>query len=142
MLHHSMETVPGQIMNSEREIEELLRRADSECEQRTKTGTTTTPKAPRYNDSLQKMIQTKVNRAFEEYGKQAATPTGKLSVSSSLQTRGKKRLEDISDEDFIRGLIAPTVLNLDEGQSSTRTVDSLDDDTFIRSITQPIVLDL
>jgi hypothetical protein len=126
----------------ERELKELLRRADIEAEQ---CKTRITPRAPRYNDSLQKMIQAKVNRTFEEYGKQAAAPTGKSSASSSLQTRGKRRLEDISDEDFIRGLTQPTALNLDErpdSTGSTRRLADISDEDFIKSITEPVVLDL
>lgn len=145
-MNYTMEIQPAQRLTDERDLKELLRRADLEAEQRTRDATTKAHVTKgTYNDGLQTKIQEQVNKAFKEYGKQAATPIGKLSVSSSLQTRGKRRLEDIDDETFVRGLTQPITLNLDDeigGTGNGRRLDEVDDETFIRSITEPVTMTL
>lgn len=120
MLHH-MEVVPGVTMNDEKELKELLHRADVECERRMKASGTI-PKVkgkvqPRYNDRLQDHIQQLVNRSFAEARKRPTgtagfRPSGTL---SEVRTGKTRRLEDIPDDVLIRSICEPTILDLDEG---------------------------
>lgn len=51
------------------------------------------------------------------------------------------RLEDISDETFIRGLTQPAELNLDD-EARFKSLGTIDDETLIRGLTNPSTLNL
>lgn len=145
-MQNRMMVLPGQILNGEREIEELLKRADLECEQRMKAKGTAAPKATgksHYNDALQTRIQTMVNRAFNEARKRPAASAG-ANAAGSGAPKQKIRLEDISDDVLIRSITEPTIIDLDKSdhQGPRRSLSSLDDDELSRVIMDPKVLDL
>lgn len=133
-----MKMVEGKNMTGEKELEELLKRANEECEKRSHTPSTPAPKPrtkPRFNDEAQEWIQARVNAAFERYTRQ---PIG---IDSVGKARGR-RLQDISDEDFIRALTEPQQLDLDETSSTHRNLSDIDDATFVNGLTNPVTTDI
>ncbi|WP_028895090.1 hypothetical protein [Syntrophorhabdus aromaticivorans] len=134
-----MKMVEGQNMTDERTLQDLLKRADAECEERSAaTPSTPPPKArtkPHFNDEAQRWIQTRVNAAFERYTRKPA----------DLDRVGKgrtKRLADISDADFIRALTEPQQLDLDEVPTTGRKLEDIDDATFAKALTDPVTTNI
>ena len=134
-----MKMVEGKNMTGEKELEELLRRADEECEKRSHTpNTPATPGTrtkPRFNDEAQERIQQEVDAAFRRHERRPA----------DLDRVGKgrtKRLADISDEDFIRCLTEPQQLDLDETPSTHRKLEDIDDATFAKALTDPVTTNI
>ena len=131
-----METLPGQCQNSKREIEELIRQADAECKSR--MGKAPSSKTT-HNDSLQTRIQKLVDASFDRFSKQSGRRPGTPARPAS----GRRRLRDIDDATFIRGITQPITLELDdEGGGTGKRLADVDDATFIKSITNPTVMDL
>lgn len=102
-------------MNDERELKELLHRADVECEQRMTARGHTAPKTnarPRHNDRLQTHVQQLVTRSFAEAMKRP-TGTSKPSTAGTATPTGRtRRLADIDDDTLIRGITEPAMLDL------------------------------
>ena len=133
-----MKMVEGQNMTGEKELEELLKRANEECEKRSHTPSTPAPKPrtkPRFNDEAQEWIQARVNAAFERYTRQ---PIG---IDSVGRGRGQ-RLENLSDADFVRLLTEPQQLDLDETPDTHRKLEDLSDESFIEALTRPTMMNI
>ncbi|WP_028895395.1 hypothetical protein [Syntrophorhabdus aromaticivorans] len=139
MMNH-METLPGKDWTDERELKELLKRADVECERRAhgRAPKSSAPKArtkPHFDDPLQEWFRAQAYAALRRHERRPA----------DLDRVGKgrtKRLADISDEDFIRCLTEPQQLDLDETPSTHRKLEDIDDATFAKALTDPVTTNI
>lgn len=148
-----LHTQTGQNQTDERQLRELLRKADEECAQRVRAagGSAEVPKTTgkvkaHYNDAMQTSIQNRVNETFDRLRKPTTPGASRPSTTGSGTATGKaRRIQDIDDETLVRSITDPMMMNLDERadyRESGRSLNSLTDDEFIRALTDPATMDL
>ena len=139
MMNH-METLPGKDWTDERELKDLLERADRECAHRAhgkapKSPAPDTRSEAHFNDETQEWFRAQAIASLRRYERRPVPPP-------SVPKGRTKRLENLSDEDFIKALTSPQQLDLDETPDTRRNLSDVDDATFVNGLTRPTMLDI